>query len=160
LELGKRIRSKREELKMTQQQLADQIYVTRQTISKWELGKSVPDAISKKGLERVLDIQFAEESSSKKEKEEYFLKKVQWFFGLVLFGILFLPLRFLWIAIRRNWKQPWARFVLLPIILAFSLWYLHSLKDTVFYLFLIVIMLAYFSVSGYFFNEKQVVDNN
>ncbi|OJG88067.1 hypothetical protein RV13_GL003140 [Enterococcus raffinosus] len=48
----------------------------------------------------------------------------------------------------------------MPIILAFSLWYFHSLKDTVFYLFLIMMMLAYFSVSGYFFNEKQVVDNH
>jgi len=76
LELGKRIRSKSEELKMPQQQLAEQIYVTRQTISKLELEKSVSDAISKKGLERVLGIQFTEESSSKKEKEEDFLKKV------------------------------------------------------------------------------------
>lgn len=48
MEIGKTIRSKREAMKMTQQQLADQIYVTRQTISKWELGKSEPDAISKK----------------------------------------------------------------------------------------------------------------
>ena len=76
MELGKRIRSKSEELKMPQQQLAEQIYVTRQTISKLELEKSVSDAISKKGLERDLGIQFTEESSSKKEKEEDFLKKV------------------------------------------------------------------------------------
>ena len=31
---------------MTQQQLADSVYVTRQTISKWELGKSISDEAS------------------------------------------------------------------------------------------------------------------
>ena len=65
MEIGKIIRSKREELKMTQQQLADQLYVTRQTISKWELGKSEPDALSKKSLEKILAVQLVQESSSK-----------------------------------------------------------------------------------------------
>ena len=31
---------------MTQQELADKVFVTRQTISKWELGKSEPDNVS------------------------------------------------------------------------------------------------------------------
>ena len=31
---------------MTQQQLADSVYVTRQTISKWELEKSISDEAS------------------------------------------------------------------------------------------------------------------
>lgn len=160
MEIGKTIRSKREELKMTQQQLADQIYVTRQTISKWELGKSEPDAISKKSLEKVLAVQFVEASSSKKEKEEDFLRKIKWFLGLVVFGIVFLPLRVLWVMIRRNWKQPWNRFALLPAVLAFSLWYLHSLKDNVFYLFLALIMIAYFSTSAYFFSDQRVIGEN
>ena len=68
MEIGKIIRSKREELKMTQQQLADQLYVTRQTISKWELGKSEPDALSKKGLEKILAVQLVQESSSKENR--------------------------------------------------------------------------------------------
>ena len=160
MEIGKTIRSKREELKMTQQQLADQIYVTRQTISKWELGKSEPDAISKKSLEKVLAVQFVEASSSKKEKEEDLLRKIKWFLGLVVFGIVFLPLRVLWVMIRRNWKQPWNRFALLPAVLAFSLWYLHSLKDNVFYLFLALIMIAYFSTSVYFFSDQRAIGEN
>ena len=69
MEIGKIIRSKREELKMTQQQLADQLYVTRQTISKWELGKSEPDALSKKSLEKILAVQLVQESSSKENEE-------------------------------------------------------------------------------------------
>ena len=101
MEIGKIIRSKREELKMTQQQLADQLYVTRQTISKWELGKSEPDALSKKSLEKILAVQLVQESSSKENEEEHVMKKIQWFVGLFLFGIAFLPLRFLWVTIRR-----------------------------------------------------------
>lgn len=153
------IRAQREELKMTQQQLADQLYVTRQTISKWELGKSEPDLISRKSLETFLAVQFAEESSSTKNEEEGFMKKIQWFAGVVLFGVLFFPLRFLWVMLRRNWEYPWIRFGLIPVLLAFSLWYLHSLKDHVFYLFLGMILVAYLVTSYYFFSDKQAVSN-
>lgn len=153
------IRAQREELKMTQQQLADQLYVTRQTISKWELGKSEPDLISRKSLETILAVQFAEESSSTKNEEEGFMKKIQWFAGVVLFGVLFFPLRFLWVMLRRNWEYPWIRFGLIPVLLAFSLWYLHSLKDHVFYLFLGMILVAYLVTSYYFFSDKQAVSN-
>ena len=154
MEIGKIIRSKREELKMTQQQLADQLYVTRQTISKWELGKSEPDALSKKGLEKILDVQLVQESSSKENEEEHVMKKIQWFVGLFLFGIAFLPLRFLWVTIRRYWRQPWIRFAVIPVLLSFILWYLHSLKDNVFYLFLAMI------VAAYFFGDREGVRDN
>lgn len=153
------IRSQREELKMTQQQLADQLYVTRQTISKWELGKSEPDLISRKSLETILAVQFVEESSSTKNEEEGFMKKIQWLAGVVLFGVLFFPLRFLWVMLRRNWEYPWIRFGLVPVLLAFSLWYLHSLKDHVFYLFLGMILVAYLITSYYFFSDKQAASN-
>ncbi|MBU5359485.1 helix-turn-helix domain-containing protein [Enterococcus raffinosus] len=160
MEIGKIIRSKREELKMTQQQLADQLYVTRQTISKWELGKSEPDALSKKGLEKILAVQLVQESSSKENEEEHVVKKIQWFVGLVLFGIAFLPLRFLWVMMRRYWKQPWIRFAVMPVLLSFILWYLHSLKDNVFYLFLAMIVAAYLITSYYFFGDREGVRDN
>lgn len=159
MEIGKIIRSKREELKMTQQQLADQIYVTRQTISKWELGKSEPDLISRKSLEHILAVQFTEESPSIQNEEEGFMKKIQWFAGVVLFGVLFFPLRFLWVMLRRYWRQPWNRFGLIPLLLTFSLWYLHSLKDHVFYLFLGLIIVAYLITSSYFFSDQKMADN-
>lgn len=43
LEIGARIRELREEKEMTQEELAKIVNVSRQTISKWELGKSQPD---------------------------------------------------------------------------------------------------------------------
>ncbi|MGM0165802.1 hypothetical protein IGI39_000752 [Enterococcus sp. AZ135] len=160
MELGKLIRSRREELKMTQQQLAEQIYVTRQTISKWELGKSEPDSISKKNLERILAVQLVEKSSSRKDEEEVFLKRIQWLAGFVFFGILFLPMRFLWITIRKYWERPWNRFILIPVMLAFFLWYLHSLKDNVFHLFLVGFLLVYFVTSYYFYSDQKGLDSH
>lgn len=46
MEISDLIKSARIEKYLTQQQLADVVFVMRQTISKWELGKSVPDHTS------------------------------------------------------------------------------------------------------------------
>ncbi len=40
--IGKRIAIKRKELNITQNSLAEQLYVTHQAVSKWENGKSIP----------------------------------------------------------------------------------------------------------------------
>ncbi len=40
--IGKRISEKRKELKMTQNELAEALFVTHQAVSKWENGKSLP----------------------------------------------------------------------------------------------------------------------
>ena len=41
--LGQRIRAQRIRMGMTQEELADKLYVSRQTISSWENDKSYPD---------------------------------------------------------------------------------------------------------------------
>ena len=56
MEISDLIKSARIEKGLTQQQLADAVFVTRQTISKWELGKSVPDQASLVLLYQCLDI--------------------------------------------------------------------------------------------------------
>ncbi|MGM0214692.1 helix-turn-helix transcriptional regulator [Enterococcus sp. AZ109] len=43
IELGKNIKDERLKKNLTQQELADQLNISRQTISKWELDKSYPD---------------------------------------------------------------------------------------------------------------------
>jgi transcriptional regulator with XRE-family HTH domain len=40
--ISKRIIEKRKQIGMTQNELADALYVTRQAVSKWEMGKSLP----------------------------------------------------------------------------------------------------------------------
>ena len=43
MEIKDLLRINRENNKLTQEQLADKIYVSRQTVSKWDRGESLPD---------------------------------------------------------------------------------------------------------------------
>lgn len=43
MEIGRQIRKYRQELNMSQEELADQVFVTRQTVSSWENNKNYPD---------------------------------------------------------------------------------------------------------------------
>lgn len=43
MELGKQIKTYRQNAKLSQEELANRIYVSRQTISNWENDKSYPD---------------------------------------------------------------------------------------------------------------------
>ena len=52
MDIATLIKEYRTKTGMTQQELADKVFVTRQTISKWELGKSEPDNVS---LELLFD---------------------------------------------------------------------------------------------------------
>lgn len=55
MELGKQIKKFRNELSLSQDVLAERIYVSRQTISNWENGKSYPDVNSLVLLSEVFD---------------------------------------------------------------------------------------------------------
>ncbi len=56
MNIGRRIQSLRREHQMSQEALAEQIGVTRQTISKWELGQSEPDLSSLIRLSDIFDV--------------------------------------------------------------------------------------------------------
>ena len=43
MNIGNQIKKYREQLKISQEELADKIFVTRQTISNWENNKNYPD---------------------------------------------------------------------------------------------------------------------
>lgn len=55
LELKDIILQKRKEKNMTQEQLAEQLNVARQTVSKWETGETIPDIDSLKKLAVLLE---------------------------------------------------------------------------------------------------------
>ena len=63
--LGENIKKLREENNLTQQQLADRLYVSRQTVCRWESGARCPDLIMAKKLAmefgRTLDDLIADE---------------------------------------------------------------------------------------------------
>ena len=56
MELGKQIKKYRQEVQLSQEELADRVYVSRQTISNWENDKSYPDVNSLVLLREIFQI--------------------------------------------------------------------------------------------------------
>lgn len=56
MELGKQIKKYRNELNMSQEELAEKIFVSRQTVSNWENDKNYPDIKSLLLLSEVFDV--------------------------------------------------------------------------------------------------------
>ncbi len=75
MEIGTIIRKARNEAKLTQEQAAESLGVSRQTISNWENGKSYPDIISVITMSDLysvsLDHLLKEETSMKQTYKEY-----------------------------------------------------------------------------------------
>lgn len=60
MEFGEKLKSLREEKGMTQQTLADHLYVTRQAVSKWECGARFPDLMTTKKIADYLQVSIDE----------------------------------------------------------------------------------------------------
>ena len=93
MEISDLIKSARIEKGLTQQQLADAIFVTRQTIWKWELGKSVPDQASLVLLYQCLDIKDNEKKQLSKlifNKQNIILVLMVFLFSPMVIGIRFI----------------------------------------------------------------------
>ena len=60
MDLGKKILELRKKENLSQEQLAEKINVTRQTISKWELNETTPDIKQAKELSRLFKISLDE----------------------------------------------------------------------------------------------------
>ena len=60
MDLGKKILELRKKENLSQEQLAEKMNVTRQTISKWELNQTTPDIKQAKELSRLFKISLDE----------------------------------------------------------------------------------------------------
>lgn len=56
MNFGETIKAKREALGLSQQQLAEKLFVSRQTVSRWESGSRCPDLIMSKRIAMILGI--------------------------------------------------------------------------------------------------------
>ena len=63
------IKKLREEKNLTQQQLADKLYVSRQTVCRWENGSRCPDLLTAKKLALELDVSMDELVSDENEND-------------------------------------------------------------------------------------------
>ena len=60
MDLGKKILELRKKLNLSQEQLADKLNVSRQTISKWELNETTPDIKQAKELSIIFKVSLDE----------------------------------------------------------------------------------------------------
>lgn len=65
VEFGEQLRKAREAKGMTQQSLAEQLYVTRQSVSRWECGDRYPDLLTTKKISQILEVSFDDLLSGK-----------------------------------------------------------------------------------------------
>ena len=102
MELGKRLKEYRNRFGMTQDDLAEKLYVTRQTISSWENDKSYPDIHSLLMLGEVFnvsldalvkgDIEIMKEKIDQAKVREF--TRNSWIYAALLLAcaVLFVPL--------------------------------------------------------------------
>jgi transcriptional regulator with XRE-family HTH domain len=77
IKIGKFISSKRKEKNLTQEQLAEKLYITDRAVSKWERGLSLPDADKMLDLCNILDISVNELLNGEKIDMEDYEKKTE-----------------------------------------------------------------------------------
>ena len=75
--IGKFIKDKRLELKMTQKDLADKLGISDRAISKWENGRGVPDVSLLSDLSKVLDVTINDLPSGEVVKKEEYQQKFE-----------------------------------------------------------------------------------
>lgn len=100
MELGKQIKKYRNELALSQDALAEKIYVSRQTISNWENDKSYPDVNSLVLLSEVFkvsidnlikgDIEIMKEQVNAEDKREF--EKLSQVFGILFLLVVVSPI--------------------------------------------------------------------
>lgn len=69
VEFGEKLKQLREEKGMTQQTLAEKLYVTRQAVSRWECGARYPDLLTAKKIAQILEVSIDELLSGEELKQ-------------------------------------------------------------------------------------------
>lgn len=92
MEFGEKVKQLREEKGMTQQKLAEKLYVTRQAVSRWECGARYPDLLTAKKIAQILEVSMDEMLSGEElkrnvEKEPVLAKPVENILQTVLYTI-------------------------------------------------------------------------
>ena len=100
MELGKHIKKYRQEKQLSQEELANRIYVTRQTVSNWENDKSYPDVNSLLLLSEIFQISLdnlikgdLEKMKKEIDTQEYAkFQRDSTIFTILFIAILILPI--------------------------------------------------------------------
>ena len=152
MEISEIIKEARIKKGMTQQELADSVYVTRQTISKWELGKSVPDEASLSLLYQCLEIDNKERNILKgfaAHKQALFLTIIA-----VVFSPAVIAIRY---CLFKMGKLEDKKFKVMIQSIGFVLFalYLRTLKDNIAYILIFMTATGYIIYRYYLFSLER-----
>ena len=112
MELGRQIKKYRNERSLSQDALAEKIYVSRQTISNWENDKSYPDVNSLVLLSKVFDVSLdqlikgdvdmmTEQVNNNAGRKEY--EQLSLVFTVLLLAIIITPVPLVHFCLMREW---------------------------------------------------------
>lgn len=92
VEFGEKVKQVREEQGLTQQSLAERLYVTRQAVSRWECGARYPDLLTAKKLAMTLGVSLDELLSGEAlkenvEKEPVLAKPIENMIQTILYAV-------------------------------------------------------------------------
>ncbi|WP_251521694.1 MULTISPECIES: helix-turn-helix transcriptional regulator [Staphylococcus] len=100
--LYKKLKSAREESGLTQSEVAKKLYVTRQTVSRWEQGKTLPNIYVIQKLSNLYCLSLDElvENTVFEKEEVKNMKKINFFalFGALVFNIFLFSLVILFLS--------------------------------------------------------------
>ena len=149
MEISKIIKEARIKKGMTQQELADSVYVTRQTISKWELGKSIPDEVSFRLLCQCLEIDNNVRKKIAVNRQHLFLIMIAIIFSPVVLGIRYF--------LCKIGKLEDKRFIIMIKSLGFVLFalYFRTLKEHVAYILLFIIVIGNMAYQYYLLSLER-----
>lgn len=93
MSLGSSLKIARENSQMTQEEVAKKLYVTRQTVSRWEQNKTLPNINVLLELSNLYQISLDElihENNQTPEEEKMVMKKLNYFalFGAIAFNVV------------------------------------------------------------------------
>ena len=136
MEIGSQIRKLRNALGLSQEELAEKIYVTRQTISNWENEKSYPDIHSLLALSSIFEISLDQLIKGDIEimKQEISKEEVRRFNRMGrLFAVLFFASIIIFVPLVVFLKIPgiliWAVFYMVTLVAAFRVEKLKKSND-------------------------------
>lgn len=118
--LGISLREARKKKNLTQQQVADQLYVTRQTVSRWEQNKTLPNIYVLKQLSKLYELSV--DGMLQEREEDKMSRKVNYFalFGSLIFNLfLFSGIALILLILLATVWFLAILFVCLPFILAY-----------------------------------------
>lgn len=134
MDIGYKIKSRRIELNLTQQEVANKVFVTRQTISKWELGKSSPDPVSLKLLKSALEIHtFEDQVLDNSKRDIHKIKKIKLkdiLYTLFLWLPL-LPVRIFLTLMRKHHNSKIFTYIVTPAFMAICISQIKTINSDI-----------------------------